>query len=303
MTIQDYIDMGFTKEDAEFVQAYPKLFATASTYGISKQEIDNIFNQLDNSTWMRTQTNHKTKQIYLQGMLFRLYYFNKSFELKEYKKLNVQEISDLFGKRNSKFAEELLKVIWNSNIIRLWGSGYLKNEYTIEDGHVRMKLVSKKDGVHYTLFDLHYIDKVINSKLSWHLKWDSSLQSYYCKATKYLGLKDGKPKYKTVYFHRFITDTLDSDYYIDHMNHDTLDNRLDNLKITTQQDNTRNRRGANRNSATGVRNVSYDVRKEMYIVQLQVKGVNTVVGEFTTLEGAKQFATNKRKELYNKDIV
>lgn len=42
---------------------------------------------------------------------------------------------------------------------------------------------------------------------------------------------------------------------IDHINHDTLDNRRSNLRVVTQQENMQNRHGADRDSSTGIRGV------------------------------------------------
>jgi hypothetical protein len=85
---------------------------------------------------------------------------------------------------------------------------------------------------------------------------------------------------------------------VDHLNHNTLDNRKHNLRIVSIDENNRNRRGANRNTSTGVRNVSYSKTDNKYIVQLQVNGKNTVFGRFDSLEEAAELANIKRKEIY-----
>ncbi len=54
--------------------------------------------------------------------------------------------------------------------------------------------------------------------------------------------------------HRLIMDAPKGKY-VDHRNHDTLDNRRANLRITTSSGNMMNRRGANVNSETGIRGV------------------------------------------------
>jgi hypothetical protein len=59
----------------------------------------------------------------------------------------------------------------------------------------------------------------------------------------------------TVYLHRVLTGAPKGKV-VDHWNHDTLDNRRENLRVGGQVQNMRNRRGPNRNSGTGVRGVS-----------------------------------------------
>ncbi len=60
---------------------------------------------------------------------------------------------------------------------------------------------------------------------------------------------------KSIYLHRFILDAP-SGRDVDHIDHDTLNNRRANLRIVTHQQNGDNRKSANRNSQTGIRGVS-----------------------------------------------
>ncbi|RYI30549.1 hypothetical protein EVU96_09035 [Bacillus infantis] len=175
----------------------------------------------------------------------------------------------------------------------------MKNTYKIVDNTVHMNLKNKKGEEYITLFDVEDLSKVEAENLSWHLKWDKSLESYYCKATRYLGIINGKPNYKTVYLHCLISETLETNYYVDHLNHNTLDNRKENLKVTDQQTNTLNRKGLNRNNSTGTRNVSFAKGSRKYLVQFQVNGKNKKFGEFEKLEDAVKCAEENRKILYN----
>ena len=62
---------------------------------------------------------------------------------------------------------------------------------------------------------------------------------------------------KTMNFHRLIMGcTCGDDTVVDHINHDTLDNRKCNLRITTKQGNARNRSRTIR-STTGYKGVSF----------------------------------------------
>ena len=58
-----------------------------------------------------------------------------------------------------------------------------------------------------------------------------------------------------VYLHRWLLEAPKG-MYVDHVNHNTLDNRRSNLKLCTNQENNTNRKGAFSSSKTGIRGVS-----------------------------------------------
>ena len=61
-----------------------------------------------------------------------------------------------------------------------------------------------------------------------------------------------------MYLHRLLTDTTDPDIRVDHENYDTLDNRKNNLRVTNDDKNTKNRSSKNSNNKSGHRNVSWN---------------------------------------------
>jgi hypothetical protein len=87
----------------------------------------------------------------------------------------------------------------------------------------------------------------------------------------------------------------------DHVDHrkpkETLDNRKINLRLTTNDKNTKHRKGKNKNNTSGHRNVSHDSNGNP-IVQLQDNGKNHTWRDFETIEQAAKFAEFKRRELY-----
>jgi len=85
--------------------------------------------------------------------------------------------------------------------------------------------------------------------------------------------------------------------YVDHRDHKTLDNRKNNLRKTTSEINTKNRKGANRNTTTGHRNVCYVSAKDVYRVQLQVNKKRKHFGDFDNLENAVFCAEYNRSKL------
>lgn len=87
---------------------------------------------------------------------------------------------------------------------------------------------------------------------------------------------------------------------IDHINHNTLDNRKENLRMVKQDENLKHRKGKNSNNTSGYRNVSWNKYYEKYVVQLQVNGKNTIFGYFDDVHEAGRIAKEKRKEIYGK---
>lgn len=85
--------------------------------------------------------------------------------------------------------------------------------------------------------------------------------------------------------------------YVDHINHDTLDNQRANLRVVTNAQNMQNRRGANAGSVTGVRGVSWHRASGSYEVYLEVDGKKRCLGYRKTLEDAAALARAGRERL------
>jgi hypothetical protein len=134
--------------------------------------------------------------------------------------------------------------------------------------------------------------------IRWNAAWYSKINNYYAKACEYLEWNNGKPKYKIWYLHRIVTNAPKGSY-VDHINHNTLDNRKSNLRVTTQNINLQNRLGGNSNNKTGVRNVHWINREQKYFVQI-MKDYKSYkwVFEADQFKEACEFAEKKRKELY-----
>lgn len=170
------------------------------------------------------------------------------------------------------------------------------NKYMIVDNYAVVYLENKNNEVYETLVDLDDLQRLINLNASWHLRWDEDSKLYYAKTTKYIKDKDDKRKQaKTLQLHNYILKT--SDYTIvDHINHNTLDNRKENLRIISQSNNLRNRKGSNSNNKSGYRNVSW--RYNCWVVQLMVDGKNTILGKFDDVHEAGNFAEEMREKYY-----
>ena len=126
-------------------------------------------------------------------------------------------------------------------------------------------------------------------------KYNKSIEGYYAVASQYISeLGRSRP----IHLHQFIMKTTDNN--VDHRNHIPTDNRKSNLRVITVEQNSRNRENKNRNNKSGYRNVSWRKNENVWVVQLQINGRNTVIGRFPKeqLEEAGKFAEQKRREIY-----
>ncbi len=129
----------------------------------------------------------------------------------------------------------------------------------------------------------------------WCARYHKNVDNYYVQCNQYIN-----GKHKTVTLHRHIMNYPDGN--VDHIEpRNTLDNRKENLRIVDASKNSANRKGANSNNKTGVRNVhrikGYKV--DIYKVQIMKNGIS-YVWEFPLdqFKEACKFAEKKRKELF-----
>lgn len=87
---------------------------------------------------------------------------------------------------------------------------------------------------------------------------------------------------------------------IDHVNGDRTDNRIQNLRIATREQNTQNS-SVRKDSSTGVKGVSPD--RNSFRARCWSNGVRHYLGNFPTIEAAaeavRKFRENEHKEFHN----
>lgn len=165
----------------------------------------------------------------------------------------------------------------------------MKNEYAV-DGDVTRIIVYKPDGEKtYTLVDTKHLKKLQGFRGRWHLEPEPRSGSYYVVANTKLA----KNKWTSVRLHRWLLNAP-TDKIVDHINHDILDNRECNLRLVTNLENMQNRRGAQINSKTGIRGVSWDKSKRKWRATLGVNNKHIHVGRFETIEEAEKAVKEAR---------
>lgn len=175
----------------------------------------------------------------------------------------------------------------------------MKNNYIIDGDTVRIQIVNRKGDRFESLIDLEDLERVKELNLSWHVKWENHVKSYYCKATRQLGYLKGKSRCESVHLHRVIMDANGRTQIPDHISHNTLDNRKRNLVLKHTGENSKNRKGKNSNNKSGYRNVCWINNK--WTVQIQINGKNTKLGAFDDIHEAGKYAEKMREKYYGKN--
>jgi hypothetical protein len=173
----------------------------------------------------------------------------------------------------------------------------IRNIYTIVD-KIAYLHITRRNGDKFDIpMNANDLDKLEKVDRSVHVSWHSAIQGYYAEVCDYLGTFDGKPKYKTLLLHRILTEA-DKNTHVDHINHDTLDNRKENLRVTEVKDNLTHRKSRNSNNKSGYRNVSWNSYYGKWVVQLQIDGKNTILDYFDDVHEAGKFAEEMRLKYY-----
>jgi hypothetical protein len=170
------------------------------------------------------------------------------------------------------------------------------NKYKIEGDIATIYLVKRDGRVFETIIDAEDLERIKSMELSWNAILAPNTGTYYAQASEYLGCVNGEKQGRTHFLNKEIM--REYELFVDHRNHDTLDNRKCNLRVSENKENTKHRSGRNKNNNSGYRNVSWNGHR--YIVQLMIDGKNTVLGKFKKdeLELAGAFAEKMRNEIY-----
>ena len=151
----------------------------------------------------------------------------------------------------------------------------MKNEYYLSnDGKTAyIKLTQGQ----VAIIDAEDLEKIADYR--WYAGWNPSVMKYYVR-----GYKKGEH----YLLHRVLT-SAGKDKVVDHIDGDSLNNKMSNLRICTQSQNLMNS-AAQRGTITGIRGVF--VNKKRYGAVITCEGETFYLGTFDTIEEAAA----KRKE-------
>jgi len=138
-------------------------------------------------------------------------------------------------------------------------------------------------------------DYELVSRFKWQL--DKRKHQKYAKCKVYMGIINGKQIEARIYMHRLIMRPpkgLD----IDHINHNGLDNRKNNLRICTRSQNLRNKiNGWGKYSKfLGVSKIVTGKRKKRWVADITIENKLKRIGYFyTEIEASKAFEAFKKE--------
>lgn len=174
----------------------------------------------------------------------------------------------------------------------------MKNNYEIR-GDVTAIFVERKGQKYETLISTERLPLADSFPNTWYVRAFPHGEQMYVQGEDRLG--DGKRK--RYILHRVVTQCAEG-MSVDHINHDTLDNRKENLRVVTHQQNQQNRKGAQRNNKScGIRGVTWNARSQRWSTNVKVKGKDTWVGSYKELDDARKAVEKARSILmpYSKD--
>lgn len=160
-------------------------------------------------------------------------------------------------------------------------------------GNYSIMFIKHKNKILETLIDNEDVNRI--QKIgSWHGIYDKTLQTpnYYI-AHKYNNKKEGKGVIK---LHRFIMN-CPNNKIIDHINHNTLDNRKINLKVCTHFENQQNLRSKS-SEQTGV----YQRTRGNWCANIS-KNKKRYTKEFKTKNEAIKWRKNMEQLLYKEVML
>lgn len=154
---------------------------------------------------------------------------------------------------------------------------YDPNEIIEYEDYAEIIIYNKQcEEIARTLIDLDDVDKVRE------YKWSMNDNGY---------IWNGK-----IYLHRFIMNPPDG-MVIDHINHDRLDNRKENIRICTIRQNNMNKSFMS-NNTSGVIGVNWNKRAKKWKSRINVNGNEIHLGYFDTKEDAIQARINAEIEYF-----
>lgn len=153
-----------------------------------------------------------------------------------------------------------------------------------------MPAITLLDGVTQTLVDEEDYEKF--NKFIWHRNDKKCGKLVYVVRSYYRS--DGKKR--SLVLHREIMNCPEG-MFVDHINHNTLDNRKCNLRIVTCQQNNSNSVKWTKYTSK-FKGVSFDNKNKKWLAQIQFEKKKMHIGRFNNEEDAAREYDKKAKELF-----
>lgn len=160
---------------------------------------------------------------------------------------------------------------------------------------------SNKYGTKIVLLDDDDYERIIKENIKPQLRYDKTIKGFYIMfKTKPLGKTKikGKDVRSTKPLHNWIMN-CPKGLQVDHINHNTLDNRKENLRVCTCRENSQNKR----NNTSGCVGVRWHTQGKKWNARITIKGKEKSLGMFNTFEEAVQARTKALEEVMQNDTL
>lgn len=173
-----------------------------------------------------------------------------------------------------------------------------RNKYVINGDTTTIELHRRDGTIKYAIIDTEDLQKLIDFKYTWYANYRERNDDWYACCT-YKFMIDGKLKHTTIRLQVFLMNTYGkNNIHVDHADHNGLNNRKSNLRVSTVSENHHNRKGKNITNKSGYRNVSQTREKKWWAVNLRIDGKQTTLAKFKDVDEAGRFAEKMRKKYY-----
>lgn len=166
----------------------------------------------------------------------------------------------------------------------------MKNDYSV-DGEIVRIFVNRKNGERLeTIISKADLQKAMSYQDTWvSIKCNRTGKLYIVGTMK-------RNQTKRISLHRLIIGARDG-FVVDHINHDTLDNRTENLREVTVSQNTQNKDGIAKHNKSGFRNIHWRKDIKKWQVVIGSKGKKISLGCFNEKEDAINVAKRARQDM------
>lgn len=179
----------------------------------------------------------------------------------------------------------------------------MNNEYKIYDDYVEIFIKSNTYGDFIIKADLEDLNLLQENNWSILKCWNKKTNkepNFYAVCSKRV-----KTKYKSKMMHRILINAPDK-MVVDHINHDTYDNRKSNLRLCTQAENLRNAKQYITNKS-GRRGVCWDQSTNRWMAYIMKDYTHHTLGYFKNIDDAIECRQKAEiqyfGEFMNKEIV
>ena len=176
----------------------------------------------------------------------------------------------------------------------IYKNGIKGNIINVLDSHAEIVIDSKKYGTKICLIDLFDVGSC--KKVTWHIWHSKENDSFYVSG--YILNSDGK-RNKSIQLHRYLLEPSES-LVVDHINHNTLDNRRNNLRIASTTQNKQNLlKCQSNNKSSGIKNVYWDKEYSKWRVALRINRVLKSFGRYHSIVEAEMVAIEARRKYFS----